>query len=365
MRARMRDQRVRGGHYRNTAAAAAIAVVEEGVRRREREKDDSQTRWRERTKTRREREGGCSAVHCRRSWGQLKPPPLLGLAVLLSSLSASTITSCISSVPFSTPRVRMQFYLLKSSAAISPDLFFRFWKGVFGNWEGGSWILTFSLLTCALSSLKNGCLSCLLLLRSSKEELNFPKSEGSLAGSINILSPAEFLKLNPLALIPILVDGDFVLAESLAIIMYLDDKYPQYPLLPHDVPKRALNFQVAHIVLQNNVIEKKVGPHEKLPWAQSVIRKGFTGDTSLNTIKIYSALEKLLKDHAGRYATEDEIFLCKITWRILIGVAVENVIRQPIPEVSNYYSCLVNNAGIGLGNKYPIGSKVQAVWSED
>ncbi|XLR35308.1 hypothetical protein HN51_044641, partial [Arachis hypogaea] len=179
-----------------------------------------------------------------------------------------------------------------------------------------------------------------------EEELDFPKSEGSLAGSINILSPAEFLKLNPLALIPILVDGDFVLAESLAIIMYLDDKYPQYPLLPHDVPKRALNFQVAHIILQNNVIEKK-------------------GDTSLNTIKIYSALEKLLKDHAGRYATGDEIFLCKITWRILIGVAVENVIRQPIPEVSNCYSCLVNNAGIGLGDKYPIGSKVQAVWSED
>ncbi|XP_057760494.1 glutathione S-transferase 1-like [Arachis stenosperma] len=163
----------------------------------------------------------------------------------------------------------------------------------------------------------------------------------------------QFLKLNPLALIPILVDGDFVLAKSLAIIMYLDDKYPQYPLLPHDVPKKALNFQVAHIVLQNNIIEKKVGPHEKLPWAQSVIRKGFT------------ALEKLLKDHAGRYATGDEIFLCKITWRILIGVAVENVIRQPIPEVSNCYSCLVNNAGIGLGDKYPIGSKVQAVWSED
>ncbi|XP_057757503.1 glutathione S-transferase 1-like [Arachis stenosperma] len=140
----------------------------------------------------------------------------------------------------------------------------------------------------------------------------------------------EFLKLNPLALIPILVDGNFVLAESLAIIMYLDDKYPQYPLLPHDVPKRALNFQVAHIILQNNVIEKKVGPHEKLPWAQSVIRKGFT------------ALEKLLKDHAGRYATGDEIFL-----------------------VSNCYSCLVNNVGIGLGDKYPIGNKIQAVWSED
>ncbi|RYQ91561.1 hypothetical protein Ahy_B09g097500 [Arachis hypogaea] len=121
--------------------------------RGEREKDDSQTKWRERTKTRREREGGCSAVHYGRSWGQLKPPPLLGLAVLLSSLSASTIyflfvlptplslqlsfhshfnfnfnfdvSAGVSSVPFSTPRVRMQFSPLKSSAAISPDLFFR------------------------------------------------------------------------------------------------------------------------------------------------------------------------------------------------------------------------------------------------
>ncbi|XLS97635.1 hypothetical protein HN51_040370, partial [Arachis hypogaea] len=38
MRARARDQRVRGGHRRNAASAAAIAVMEEGVRRRERER---------------------------------------------------------------------------------------------------------------------------------------------------------------------------------------------------------------------------------------------------------------------------------------------------------------------------------------
>ncbi|XP_020969481.1 uncharacterized protein LOC107620693 isoform X4 [Arachis ipaensis] len=82
--------------------------------------------------------------------------------------------------------------------------------------------------------------------------------------------------------------------------MYLDDKYPQYPLLPHDIPKRALNFQVAHIVLQNNVIEKKVGPHEKLPWAQSVIRKGFTVQGHLSfeipSILIIS-LQYVVQDH--------------------------------------------------------------------
>ncbi|QHO46270.1 Glutathione S-transferase zeta class [Arachis hypogaea] len=86
-------------------------------------------------------------------------------------------------------------------------------------------------------------------------------------------------------------------------------------------PKEHSIFRLHILFCRITSLRKKVGPHEKLPWAQSVIRKGFTGDTSLNTIKIYTALEKLLKDHAGRYATEDEIFLCKITWRILIGVA--------------------------------------------
>nr|XP_025662056.1 probable serine/threonine-protein kinase DDB_G0278535 [Arachis hypogaea] len=33
----------------------------------------------------RRKRGGCFAVHCRRSWGRLKPPPQLGLAVLLSA----------------------------------------------------------------------------------------------------------------------------------------------------------------------------------------------------------------------------------------------------------------------------------------
>ncbi|XLT09066.1 hypothetical protein HN51_054859 [Arachis hypogaea] len=103
-------------------------------------------------------------------------------------------------------------------------------------------------------------------------------------------------------------------------MQYLDDKYPQHPLLLSDIHKRAINFQLhllcvilimsshpqaTHIIsssiqpLQNisflNYIGEKVGPDKKLPCVQGVLRKGFT------------ALEKLLKDHTGRYATGDEI----------------------------------------------------------
>jgi glutathione S-transferase len=39
-----------------------------------------------------------------------------------------------------------------------------------------------------------------------------------------------FLKLNPRGKVPVLKDDDFVLSESLAIMAYLDKKYPEPPL---------------------------------------------------------------------------------------------------------------------------------------
>jgi len=49
----------------------------------------------------------------------------------------------------------------------------------------------------------------------------------------------EFLRLNPAGKIPVLVDGDTVIPESAAIVMYLADKYPEKNLLPSDLKERA------------------------------------------------------------------------------------------------------------------------------
>jgi glutathione S-transferase len=49
----------------------------------------------------------------------------------------------------------------------------------------------------------------------------------------------EFLKINPAGKLPVLVDGDLVLTESVAIVMYLAEKYRDRALIPADLRQRA------------------------------------------------------------------------------------------------------------------------------
>lgn len=61
-------------------------------------------------------------------------------------------------------------------------------------------------------------------------------------------SGAGFRAVNPQGLVPLLIDGDAALSQSLAIIEYLDETHPQPPLLPADAIGRARVRAAALIV---------------------------------------------------------------------------------------------------------------------
>ncbi len=58
----------------------------------------------------------------------------------------------------------------------------------------------------------------------------------------------SYRAINPQKIVPSLVHGDHVITQSLAIIEYLDEIWPDPPLLPADPPARARVRQLAYIV---------------------------------------------------------------------------------------------------------------------
>ncbi|KAM5554916.1 glutathione S-transferase zeta class-like [Rosa sericea] len=144
----------------------------------------------------------------------------------------------------------------------------------------------------------------------------------------------DFERLNPLHYVPVLVDGDTVISDSYAIFLYLEEKYPQRPLLPADPRLKALNLQGASIISSSiqplhmlsmlKYIEEKIGPEESLSWAQLHIEKGFC------------ALEKLLKDFASRFATGNEVYMTDVFLapQIAIATARFNINMSTFPSLS-------------------------------
>ncbi len=63
----------------------------------------------------------------------------------------------------------------------------------------------------------------------------------------------EFFAMNPMRKVPVLVDGDFSLWESNAILTYLAGKFPETNMLPTDIQGRAdldrwLHWQSCHLM---------------------------------------------------------------------------------------------------------------------
>lgn len=117
----------------------------------------------------------------------------------------------------------------------------------------------------------------------------------------------EYVQHNPQGLVPTLVDGQRILIQSLAIIEYLEEAYPEPPLLPVNAGDRAYIRALAQIVISdiqplNNLrildyLEKElaINPQQLQSWYRHWVEAGL------------QAVEALLERHRqdGTYCYGD------------------------------------------------------------
>ncbi|OBZ83226.1 Maleylacetoacetate isomerase [Choanephora cucurbitarum] len=125
----------------------------------------------------------------------------------------------------------------------------------------------------------------------------------------------EYRQVNPTGKVPAFVTKDGkILSQSQAIIEYLEETYPERPMLPKCTTKRAEVREICQIIacdihpIQNLGVIKRIeeiSSMSKEEWAKSSITLGFEG------------LEKRLEHVSGTYSVGDSItmadfYLCSI-----------------------------------------------------
>ena len=124
----------------------------------------------------------------------------------------------------------------------------------------------------------------------------------------------KYLRLNPSALVPSFVDDDedFILNQSMSIIEYLDDKYPEpVKFMPEHALDKAMVRAVAQDIacdiqplanlrVLNALEEFGCQSDQRTVWATKWIEKGF------------HAIEKRLHTRAGKYCFGFDVTLADI-----------------------------------------------------
>ena len=97
----------------------------------------------------------------------------------------------------------------------------------------------------------------------------------------------EFMKMNPQGMVPVMTDGGRVFKQSMAILEYFDEAYPDMPLLPSEIRARARVRMLAQIIAcdihpLNNLrvlmfLEKElsVKGNRKTEWYHYWVAEGF------------------------------------------------------------------------------------------
>ncbi|PSB44510.1 glutathione S-transferase family protein [filamentous cyanobacterium Phorm 6] len=135
----------------------------------------------------------------------------------------------------------------------------------------------------------------------------------------------EFLAISPFHHVPVLADGDFHLIETLAILDYLEAKYPAIALLPQD----AKDLAIARMV-------QMVTVNELTPALSPFVRKSFGGvgdpekleKAGQQVAAVLRFFEDLLGDRpffgSSAITLADIVAGVSVPWLPELGVSLDN-----------------------------------------
>jgi maleylacetoacetate isomerase len=159
---------------------------------------------------------------------------------------------------------------------------------------------------------------------------------------------AAYRAINPQMVVPTLIDGDVKLFQSLAILEYLEEGYPEPPLLPADPLARAwvrglalINAADSHPLIVPRVRHYlaevlKVSDEQRLTWIQHWLAAGL------------GAIEALLAEHpaSGPFCHGDRPTIADICLVTQVTPAKTfDAVLAPYPRVMRVYdTCMAIRA---------------------
>ncbi len=125
-------------------------------------------------------------------------------------------------------------------------------------------------------------------------------------------SSPSYSMINPNKLVPTLVDGDRILNQSLAIIEYLDEAYPERPLLPERPFDRAQVRALAYNLAMdcNPLNTERVGRYLEKEAKLSVT--AIQEWTSYWLMQAFNGFELQIQHCAGHFCFGDQITLADL-----------------------------------------------------
>ncbi|WP_119302252.1 glutathione S-transferase family protein [Dongia deserti] len=144
----------------------------------------------------------------------------------------------------------------------------------------------------------------------------------------------DFLALNPAGKVPVLVDGDLVLTESAAIVLYLAEKYPEKGLMPTRLQERGQVYR--WVMFAMTELEQPLWritkhtflfpEHKRIPQDVDLAREEFT------------AMASVLERHMNgrQFIVGDRITAADCVTAYLMDWANEQQLLEVLPNLKAY-----------------------------